>query len=356
MRAAVIGCGRMGAFTSENVLNFAPKCWLPLSHAEAITAHQNLKLAALCDSNLNVLEVAAKKYSVNSTYLNANDMFANEVLNLLCISTRTLGRSNLICDASAFGIRAMHVEKPLCNTYDEYEKLKALFSNEKLFITWGAIRRFLPAYKKAVKMANSGAYGELREIRVNQGSAQLFWTHPHSLDLILFAAGERKIQSIQGSLLCNQTEHRPVKLDEDPILSFSVIQFSDGVNGIISQAQGMDLMLTCKDAEIIVASDGREIRIRAPEGGNVYPVDNPFALDDLDEPTGTLAPITHLVNCLQGNHYEIQKNMIIKKDILLTQWLMFAIAESHANSGARVYPNKSFSGMQIWAKTNGKFA
>ncbi len=36
--AAVIGCGRMGAFTSEGVRRHAPRAWLPLAHAEAIGA------------------------------------------------------------------------------------------------------------------------------------------------------------------------------------------------------------------------------------------------------------------------------------------------------------------------------
>ena len=36
IKSAVIGCGRMGAFTSENVKKHAPKCWFPLSHIEAL--------------------------------------------------------------------------------------------------------------------------------------------------------------------------------------------------------------------------------------------------------------------------------------------------------------------------------
>ena len=51
MKVGLIGCGRMGAFTSENVLNFAPKCWFPLSHANAVQLHKNLLLTSMCDTN-----------------------------------------------------------------------------------------------------------------------------------------------------------------------------------------------------------------------------------------------------------------------------------------------------------------
>ena len=44
---AVVGCGRMGAFPSDVIRRFAPACWLPLGHCEAMSAHPDIELKAL---------------------------------------------------------------------------------------------------------------------------------------------------------------------------------------------------------------------------------------------------------------------------------------------------------------------
>ena len=64
MDAAVIGCGRMGAFTSEGVRKFAPECWFPLAHAEAIEAADGLDLVALCDPSEEGLARAAERCQI----------------------------------------------------------------------------------------------------------------------------------------------------------------------------------------------------------------------------------------------------------------------------------------------------
>ena len=42
--SAVIGCGRMGAFTSEIVTRYCPPCWMPLSHIQALLASDEISL------------------------------------------------------------------------------------------------------------------------------------------------------------------------------------------------------------------------------------------------------------------------------------------------------------------------
>ena len=53
-KAAIVGCGRMGAFTSEGVLRHAPKCWFPLSHCESVIAHGGMEIAALAEGSKTV--------------------------------------------------------------------------------------------------------------------------------------------------------------------------------------------------------------------------------------------------------------------------------------------------------------
>jgi len=98
----VIGCGRMGAFTSESVEKFAPRCWLPLSHAQAIRSHPDLDLAALCDPSAAALEKAARAYGVSNTFTDYRSLIDTVEPQLIGIATRTTGRAEIIrCAAAA---------------------------------------------------------------------------------------------------------------------------------------------------------------------------------------------------------------------------------------------------------------
>ena len=60
IKAALIGCGRMGAFTSKDVKSYAPKCWFPLSHLEALKTSDSIEIVAISDFSKNNLDRAKK--------------------------------------------------------------------------------------------------------------------------------------------------------------------------------------------------------------------------------------------------------------------------------------------------------
>jgi predicted dehydrogenase len=169
----------MGAFTSEVIRQYAPACWFPLSHAEAIVAHSALSLDALCDRDGEAVARAAAAYHAPRTYTDPYLLLREVKPSLLCLATRTHGRAELIVDAVDAGVRALHVEKPLCNTVRELDAVAKVFDRDDIFVTYGAIRRQLSPYRAARALANSGVYGPLREIRVAAGRASLYGTNPH---------------------------------------------------------------------------------------------------------------------------------------------------------------------------------
>ena len=69
----------MGVFPSETVRRFAPRCWFPLSHADAIQRHPDLKLSALCDINPQALERAATVHTGSRTYSDHRRLDTDEV-------------------------------------------------------------------------------------------------------------------------------------------------------------------------------------------------------------------------------------------------------------------------------------
>lgn len=356
LSAAVIGCGRMGAFTGELIAKNAPACWFPLSHADAISSHPRLRLEALCDVDAQSLQRAAKKFSVERCYEKPIDLFNREKPTLLGLATRTLGRADLIRMAFDSGTKAIHAEKPLCNSVSELQALQKVFdANDDLFITWGAIRRFFDVYRQAVSLAKSGMYGQLREIRVNLGSAPLYWTHPHSLDLLLFAASGEKVLGVQAHLNNVVNEGSRTRISSDPQVMCASVYFESGLIGHITQALGSDFVLSCENAEITVRADGGKLDVYCVSEG-IYPSFQSQEIIQGSSPTGSLGPISHLVECLEGQADSIELNKKIKRDILNAQSISFAMLQSHLEGSRIVDLSATDPSIAILARSGGRYA
>jgi predicted dehydrogenase len=354
LSAAVIGCGRMGAFTSESVIKYAPDSWLPLSHIEAIGAHERLNLVAISDTDESALNKTASFYEVSSKYENPYDLIDKEELSLLSIATRTPGRSSLIEYSIDNDIKAIHIEKPLCNSAKELLNLERLIKRDDIYITYGTLRRFLPIYKQACDLANSGKFGKLNQVKFNSGLAPLFWTHPHSIDLILYAAGRRKVVGVQAKLLGLKTEGENNEIISDPLVDFATIHFDDGLLGVLDKSIGLDFKLICEDAEIIVRADGRFIEIYNTEGLNPYPKRSRLEPLPTDSKGGTYFPIAELVNCIEGDSLSIIQNNINKHAIIKGQKIIFSMIYSNFNDSKVVSFDHFDPNIYVHALTSGK--
>lgn len=334
--AAVIGCGRMGAFTSAGVRRHAPACWLPLAHAEAIQSLPGLQLQALADPQPETLARALQHYGVAQGFADGAALLQAVRPTLVGIATRTIGREALIAQAVDCGARALHVEKPLCNSLAELAALETLFGRDDLFVTYGAIRRHLQPYLQARALVESGALGRLLEVQVNLGPGALYWTHPHSLDLLLFAARGRRVLSATARL--SGVERDGATVQSDPRVESASLLFDDGVEGRITRTPGCDLVFACEQGQVTVENDGQALLLRQAHGDNPYPVAQPVAVDASAGPTGTAAVVAQLLRCLQGDAEARSANAALRQDILLGQRLLFTLLQSHLEGGRAVAP------------------
>jgi predicted dehydrogenase len=354
-KAAVVGCGRMGAFTSESVKKFAPKCWFPLAHIEAICAHTKLKLVAIGDANINALVAASKKYLVSDCYQDAKELFAKHNIDILSIATRTINRAELMLEAINYGVKAMHVEKPLCNSMKELKACEDKFQSKNLFLTLGAIRRYMNPYQIALKIAHSGKYGQLNKIQINMGCGGLYWTHPHSVDLILFAADGRKVLSVGANLTNVVRGDSEFKIKSDPVINEAQINFEGGLKGVITNQGGCDFILSCENAQIIVEADGHSLYVYGENSKSPYYERQNIPTHNSNS-GGTLSPIAHLVECIDGNEVAIKLNAKIKSDIFLGQRILFGFMQSHITNNTHLSLDEISNDMEIMAEYDGKYA
>jgi predicted dehydrogenase len=357
IRAAVVGCGRMGAFTSESVRTWSPDYWLPLSHADAFQLHPEIELLGFSDVDPDAVARACTAYNVVNGYDSFQALLEQVRPMMLGVATRTLGRANIIAEAAAAGVRAIHAEKPLCNSLAELEQLEGLLARPDFFITLGTVRRYIDVFNVAAALARSGSYGALLELRVSFGSAPLYWSHPHTVDLILHMAAGREVVGVQARLSNFESGSHQRQIQSDPVIDYATILFDDGVIGHIGRASGFQTELACERGTITVLSDGPDIELLEYAEGNPYPVkrlyDGPV---NLAQPQGSYGPVSQLVSCLQGDAAAIAANAVGKRDIIRGQRILFAMVESHLRGSAMTSLNDIGADMDIRAITGGRYA
>ncbi len=341
IRSAVIGCGRMGAFTSDSVKNSSPKCWLPLSHVEALTSSPDTDLISVCDINTELLSKVKSQHSIENIFKDYSKMLDVMKPELLCIATRAIERTDIIKDSINAGVKAIHLEKPICNSMEQLNELSTLVKDNNIALTYGTIRRYFDIYAKAKEMVDSGDLGDLEEIEVSFGPAQLFWGHPHSVDIILFFAGLRNINSVQATLSNVVFGEKDDLISSDPQVDTAKILFDDGCVGKITKRSGMDVTLYCTGGQVIVEGDGRKLIVRKLSDGSgyfEYP-DKIFVKED-DRKEGTMAAIDHLVNQLRPDSVTAKfAPTFDRKHIFIGQLVLFGFIQSHLDGSVPVSLN-----------------
>ena len=169
MKAAVIGCGRMGLTTPSHVQQALPNCWLPLSHSDALSLHPDFDLIALADPILESQTAAQSKFPSALIYSDALELITLSSLDHICIATRTPQRFELIHAAVCAGIKHLHVEKPLCSSMSELSTLEDILLSNSIHLTFGAIRRYLSPYLTALRLVESQVIGDIHEIQISLG-------------------------------------------------------------------------------------------------------------------------------------------------------------------------------------------
>ena len=266
LTVAVIGCGRMGAdVDSHKHANLAPG-WAPNNHADAASSVPGLRLIAFCDTNRARAEAAASRHG-GGVYTDYRAMLADRVPDIVTVATRAEGRAAIIAELAAAGVRAIHAEKPLCRNLREGEAAAASLDQHGVAFSYGATRRYMEAYRLAQELVRSGRFGSPRQIHLHFGAGALQWTHPHSVDLAMYFAGDAEPESAQGAFL-HPVAARENLLDADPLLAMGSLRFPGGFTALISAASGCDMTVACEGGTVSVLSDGETVECRAQSKKN----------------------------------------------------------------------------------------
>lgn len=308
LKVAVVGCGRMGCFTSDSFRAKASPGWLPLNHAEAVQSVEGLHLHALCDVNEDSLQHAAREYGVTACYGDYKEMILKESPDILTVATRTPGRTDLLCFAAENGVKAIHIEKPLAQNLASCLQTVESLKKNNVAISHGTYRRYHGLYRQALDKLEDGTIGQLQEITIEMGRSMLLWCHPHSIDLILMFARHSKPEIVMGDCLINSLEKSSIIIDEDPIVLHGYIRFECGLTATITQAGGLNLRMGTERGTLSILRDGYEMNYYSEDrvGGEIFSAfsgesGTQLALMELRDSICKKAPTSFSVDDLEMN-------------------------------------------------------
>lgn len=331
LRAAVIGCGRMGAEPSVRLEGKMPTGWSPISHVESFIQAKDVELVALAETNAARLKWAGDHYHITARYENYNDLFKEISPDIIGIATRTPDKLGILKDACKYGVRGVYVEKPLANSLMSAKSILDEAGSANMLISYGVNRRYHALYRQARDLIKAGEIGELLEVVIEFGESQLLWAHPHSVDLMIFLSGQRPIEAqaelVQDSVL----KLSALSIDSDPIVSYAQFWFDGGVRGLIIRGGGCSVRANGTRGSIEILSDGASLHLRKPSASQ----SGYFLLHQTIFPivhrSATLVAIEELIGNVNGQSIA----SISHDEIYMGMQMLWACVFSHLQSGKK---------------------
>ncbi len=331
LRAATVGCGRMGAFASHTAATWTPSFWQPIAHLDAIGKLESMCVVGAVDID-PVTRQRVESHYRTKCYADVADLFAEQDVDIVTIATRTPEKIGVVKAALKNGVRAFHIEKPLCNSVAEIEELRALLADR--LVTYGCFRRYLSPYRDLSAIAASYDLGGLTQLQVNAGNGLLYWSHPHSIDMMLMA-NQSGVASVRAVLDFPGGKSTYPHCIDDPTVTWAVIEFVDGTIGLIGSMPGSDIVAGYERGTLAIEADGRSLILRTHELDDPYLTARSLPINII-RGGGTSAPLSLLAGALRGNETAVREVEAAKNDMFRGQAMLFAMLQSSANGGAPV--------------------
>lgn len=187
LRAAVIGCGKIGSGFADDPL-LAGDVY---THAEAYVRSPATELVALCDRDPEVAAQCAARWNVGNSFSDVAELIREAEPEIVSICTPddthfSIARE-LIADAPS--VRALLCEKPLATSLDEGEELVRLARDSGKLIAVAYVRRYADNMRALRDLLAGGSLGAVTAV-TGWYTKGVLHNGTHWFDLLRMLAGE----------------------------------------------------------------------------------------------------------------------------------------------------------------------
>ncbi len=187
IRIALVGCGRISK-----------------KHFEAMEEHAELiELIAICDTNGQVLAEHMERLSVNG-YLDIDNLFENEELDLVVLSTPSGLHSAQTILAASYGVHVV-TEKPMATRWQDGCRMVKACDKAGVYLFVVKQNRLNSTLQLLKRAIYEKRFGRICLVHIN-----VFWTRPQEY---YDSAKWRGTWELDGGALMNQASHYVDLLD-----------------------------------------------------------------------------------------------------------------------------------------------
>ena len=326
-RAALIGCGRIGAFIDNEVAD--P---YPYSHAAAYEACERANLVAMADQRADVMARAGERYGVPPAhqYTDYREMIAAERPDIVSVATQPEHRAEIVIHAAEHGARAIYAEKAMAASLAEADAMVEAVERNGVAFNMGSNRRWHPGFRVLRSLIADGRYGALRSLTVHCGHG-IFNMGSHAIDLVLMLNGDAPVSWVQFHLSEGADRIEGAVLHADPG-GGGRLQFADGVPAfLLDSGRPFEAEVVCERG--IVTTVGSDWQVREEGGADLRgrPVLRPGRFPAFEPGSPAVHLIMDLVQSLDTGAPTRGGVRIAQRNTEL----IFACLQSHLRDGAR---------------------
>ena len=144
--------------------------WIATEMGEALN-HVNGEIYAVCDVTIEAAQKYADKYGVQKAYGSANEMIADENVDIVYIATPHNLHHRFLVQALKAG-KHVFCEKAITVNDEQLEEAVTIAKEKNLVICDGVTLFHMPLFKKLKEIVDSGKIGPVKMIQVNFGSCK----------------------------------------------------------------------------------------------------------------------------------------------------------------------------------------
>jgi predicted dehydrogenase len=258
LRAAIIGCGRMGSTIDDELTRWAPST-KPYAHAARYRAVPDTELVAACDGDADKLRIFGERWRITALYADVDEMMRRERPDIVSICTHTAVRHEVALKVIAHKPRAIFLEKPLAETLRQCDDIVRGCRERGIVSAVNCSRRWEPGFTQAKALVADKVIGPLQCIVAFCGGG-LSHMGSHLLDLVRYLADDAPVEWVVGEVPgLGGTD------DERDHAGRGMIQFAGPihayVNMIDTRAVGVEITLMGAEGRIVIGDNGNTHRL-----------------------------------------------------------------------------------------------
>jgi len=219
-------------------------------HANAYQELDSCEIVACTDIVEENARAFAETFGVEKVYTDYREMLAEAGLDMVSICTWMHLHEPMVLDACQAGMKAIHCEKPMADTWGGAKRMAAAAEEAGVQLTFNHQRRYGEPFVMAKQMLDNGDIGDL--VRLECECGNLYDSGTHFIDMFSLFNNERPAKWVLAQIdYRNEFRVFGAHCENQQVV---LTEYENGVFGLIMTGAGRASPVGCVDK--LVGTDG----------------------------------------------------------------------------------------------------